>query len=201
MLGLAEINKMKQMIEETKDGNVIGFLFGFPNNPFMNENIIKRLDQYQSRSGWNFNIHFPGYGGYWSGGKDGQHVARVENVDWSFSPTVLNEFIVYFENISKWKYSGETDLIILSVRNGKLDFSSCLVLHLDDLVRDKRIKSVPNLFERIFSLFKKEKTLFDTSNQLYIKAIGDEILSYIDSTKLFGKLFRNRHLTLRDLSK
>jgi hypothetical protein len=66
-------------------------------------------------------------------------------IPWAFSQKVYSSFIDELEHASKWRYSGETELIIL---NALASFEDCLVLEVEpDLnpiaVMDRSIANQP----------------------------------------------------------
>lgn len=59
----------------------------------------------------------PGYGAYWYGHyPDAVDICKVDGTDWSYSDLMFCKFIEELESISKWRYNGETELIIINSR-------------------------------------------------------------------------------------
>lgn len=77
--------------------------------------------------------------------------------EWKYSSKLFNDFLKEVKSeAKKWKYSGESDLLLLNAyKEGKdavhLDFSTSIVLNISQLKADRVIESAPQLFERIFS--------------------------------------------------
>jgi len=88
------------------------------------------LNYYHHLSGKNINFYLPGYGAYWYGSyPDGQVVAKINGVEWSYSDQMFIDFINDLETYSKWRYSGETELLMLEYKEGKLSFDDVVFVN------------------------------------------------------------------------
>lgn len=105
------------------------------------EEITSSFEYWSKDSGEHFDIFFPGW-----------HFRKGKL---QFN---LNRFIEYREEIehrSKWKYSGETDLLILNFdyslqrKEGRFAFDEAIVLQVEEMIREKRIGSLPALLSII----------------------------------------------------
>ena len=139
----------------------------------------------------------PGYGAYWYGVyPDEENVAVIGGVQWSFSNQKYVEFIEALEEHSKWKYSGESELLFIEYTNGKLDYSNVLRFHLDEMLRDEAIPSINVFFENIFRYASQQKSLIRLSDITGLKTVGQVTMDCIleELPKLFsGVLKKGRH--------
>lgn len=86
-------------------------------------------------SGKNTNFYLPGYGAYWYGTySDGRVVTKINGAEWWFSDQMFIQFIDEPETYSSWKYSGESELLILEYKNGRLLFENVIRLQLDNMI-------------------------------------------------------------------
>lgn len=180
----------------------IGILIGNAHCDFMKDNILSRINQYHHRSNYNIDFYLPGYGAYWYGNCGPQEVVcTIDKVDWLFSDKLFCEFIAQLESVSKWTYSGETELILLNYSNGNLDFSEVVVFWLDKMVRDGIIYSPASFFENIFMLFKNNATVYEVSDRLATRGIGNSIWKILCEQIPILKLIKNKYFCTRNYSK
>lgn len=199
--GLIENVRSKVYNEESR--RTIGILLGNPHANFVKDNIINKIEYYHERSGHEIDFYFPGYGAYWYGCyPDAEKVCTLNQVDWSFSSKKYCDFIKTLEAISKWQYSGETELIIVDYVNGRLDFSTMFVFWLDRMVADKVVFSPGSFFETIFRFFSDERSIRDVSNNLTLNKIGDDIVKLVKKGIPFGNLYDDcKYFCIRNFEK
>lgn len=83
---------------------------------------------------------------------------------WMFSLEIYRRFQQEIERLSRWRYSGEADLLLMNGKRGNddqtasLDFSSAIVCDLDRMIRDGAIHSVRRFFEDVFRFAEGAKT-------------------------------------------
>lgn len=99
---------------------------------------------------------------------DGKVVTEIAGVKWSFSNQRFVEFIEDMEKYSKWRYSGESDLIFAEVKNGRLSYERAMEFHLDNMLRDKAIISVNQFFEKIVRIGQEGRSMNQIGNKLGI---------------------------------
>jgi hypothetical protein len=129
------------------------------------KSIIDSLNHHHHLSRENTNFYLPGYGAYWYGRyPDGRIVTQIDGIEWSFSDKMFIGFIEELELYSNWEYSGESELLMLEYRAGILSFDNIMQFHLDAMLRDKVISSVPSFFQQLFRVCNKKKTLKEISN-------------------------------------
>lgn len=94
-----------------------------------------------------------GYGAYWYGSyPDGRVVTKIDQTDWSFSDRVFIEFINELEQYSTWKYSGESELLMIKYKDGIVSFDNMMRFYLENMLRDGAIVSVPVFFQQLFGI-------------------------------------------------
>lgn len=143
--------------------SMLAILFAPPHTAIAKDTIVPRLDYFHHRSGNAIDLFCVGYGGYMQRSKFPDMIDVCEQttaegiiIPWGFSNLVFNEMREKLENNTKWKYSGEVDLILLTAYvdqkedSAKIDFSNVLVFDLDLMLRDKAIHTVGRLFEEVF---------------------------------------------------
>jgi hypothetical protein len=110
------------------------------------EEMVSSFEYWSKDSGENFDMFFPGW------------YFQKETLRFN-----LGRFIEYREEIerkSKWRYSGETDLLILNcdynlqTREARLGFDEVIILQVEAMIRDKRIGSLPALLSVIHNAAK-----------------------------------------------
>lgn len=154
---------------------IIGILLARPAHKIAREEILNDLENFHVKSGDSIDFFLPGYGAYWDDrySKDKQVVATIRDTDWYFSNILFVQFVHELEKSIKWRYSGECELLLLSVdRNSSdsdpLSFSAGITINITELINDKLISSVANLFYKIFNAVgnNRDLSLRQLSNQL-----------------------------------
>ncbi len=96
------------------------------------------------------------------------------------------KFIKSLEDVSSWKYSGESELLLVDYQNSTLDFSYVLRLNLDAMLRDNAIPSVDALFEILFREIPKRKNVLHISDVAGAKVLGQVVIeSVLDALPCF----------------
>ncbi|EGO63796.1 hypothetical protein [Acetonema longum] len=205
MLQALEYKDILADIEENDLLNdTIGILLARPKSD-AGRSIVDNLPYYHHRSGKNINFYLPGYGAYWNNAyPDEEHIVSIEGTMWSFSYSMYAKFIEDLEKESRWKYSGESELILLDYHNKKLDYSKILVFHLDAMLQDKTITSVNSFFEKVFRYFAQNSTIEKFRNRVGFKTLGQVTLDTILEKLPFnlGTLFvKAKHYVIIDEAK
>lgn len=188
MLEAITYDKMLKDINDNKrNDSIIGILIAHPASEFT-KSILDRISFFHPRSGKYTNIYFVGYGAYWNNATyaDMENICKINSVQWSFSSKMFSDLIFDLEEKSKWEYSGETELILLNYKNGVFDFSNCLILWLDQMIRDNAIRSPEWLFEKIFRYSRENNSLYKFSDKQVINIIKNDIIELLKE-----KLFRD----------
>lgn len=152
---------------EENQSELIGILFCRPDTPLAEEEIIKSLQYFHTRSGGNVDFYCVGYGAYWQPSyfPDQRPVTKIDGAQWFFSEQAFCQFLGEIERESAWEYSGETELILVDAKENEdgsveLKYESAIVCNLEKMFNDKAFTSVRNFFE---SLFRKARTLGSTN--------------------------------------
>lgn len=202
MLEAITYDSMLENIKEHKiEQDAIGILLTRPTSK-AGKDIVETLPYYHHRSGRSINFYLPGYGAYWYGAyPDEKNVTMIDGTQWSFSNQKYVEFIEAIEEHSRWKYSGESELLLIEYANGKLDYSNVLKFHLDAMLRDEAIPSINVFFESIFRYASRQKNLTQISDITGLKTLGQIMMDCIlaELPKLFnGVIKKERHYLIND---
>lgn len=145
---------------------LIGILFCMPTSKAGKDEVLPNLDYFHQRSALFVDFFCIGYGTH--PGDDAvsekpQPVAVVDNAQWQFSPREFNSCRARLEAGTKWKYSGETDLLLAVARKPRdgaayIDYSCAIACNLEEMVRDSAIQSIRAFFEKIFQFGEKYKS-------------------------------------------
>lgn len=131
------------------------------------KSILDSLEYFHFRTGKMINFYLPGYGAYWTNDyPDGKIVATIDNVNWSFSNKMFADFISDLEEFSQWKYSGESELLLVDLKNGVLSYENMMQFYLDNMIRDNVVVSVHQLFEQLFRMCKDKDSITQISDAL-----------------------------------
>lgn len=174
---------LRNIAENDVKEDIIGILITRPELE-VGKGILASLNYYHHLSGKNTNFYLPGYGAYWYGTySDGRVVTKINGTEWSFSDQMFIQFIDELETYSSWKYSGESELLILEYKNGRLLFENVIRLQLDDMIRDKVILSTESFFQEFFRICKTKRSLDTISNKLGLDKgfdmIGEALLDIL----------------------
>ena len=188
-----------ELIEDT-----IGILITRPDLQTGNS-ILKSLNYFHHLTGNNINFYLPGYGAYWSGDRypDMNNVARINGVDWSFSYKAFVDFIAALEEVSRWKYSGESELLLIPYHDEMLDFSGVAVFHLDAMMKDGTISSVSSFITGLSRCVKRDNSVSSITARGVVKCVSKTVIDEImDKTPTYisKSLSRGKHYLCRDFS-
>lgn len=159
---LEEINRSARKEGGLNDS--IGILITRPELP-TGKDILNSLEYYHFRAGKSVNFYLPGYGAYWNSDyPDSKIVTTIDNVNWLFSNQMFALFIEDLEKYSKWQYSGESELLLVDLKEGTLFYGNMMQFYLDKMIRDGVIYSVYQFFEDLFRICKNKDSLDQISN-------------------------------------
>ncbi len=149
------------------------------------KSILDSLEYFHFRTGKSLNFYLAGYGAYWTNSEypDGKVVTVIDGVKWSFSNQKFVQFISELEIYSKWSYSGESELLLIELKNGILSYENVMSFHLDNMIRDNVIKSIHLFFERLFRICSDKETINQISN-----ALGYNKLKQISKEKILENI-------------
>lgn len=159
---------LEQIRENCKNygivNDMIGILITRPQLP-VGKQIMNDLSYYHFRTGNSINFYLPGYCAYCEY-PDSETVTVVAGEKWCFSDKMFVSFIEDLEKNTKWKYSGESELLLVEWRNGRICFQNTMQFYLDKMIRDKVIDAVNQFFENLFRMTKDASSLKKISNNL-----------------------------------
>ena len=143
------------------------------------------LEYFHFRTGKSLNFYLAGYGAYWTNSEypDGKVVTVIDGVKWSFSNQKFVQFISELEIYSKWSYSGESELLLIELKNGILSYENVMSFHLDTMIRDNVIQSIHLFFEWLFRICSDKETINQISN-----ALGYNKLKQISKEKILENI-------------
>lgn len=167
---------------------MIGILFLKPDSNLIAEEILKCGEYFHVRSGKEIDFFLSGYGVEYPEDPDNIFNIKVGDRGWVFSPVKFVSCIKEFHGKTSWRYSGETDLLLLDVivDNDKgiaqFDFDNVISCNLDKLIRCGAIDSIHAFFEEIIKFVEAEKSEFPTmsfSDLMGLKKGKDGLIAFI----------------------
>ena len=200
---LKDINKNAQ--EKGVLDDSVGILITRPELP-TGKDILNSLEYYHFRTGKSVNFYLPGYGAYWNSTDypDKKIVTTIDNVNWSFSSRMFTLFIEDLEKYLKWQYSGESELLLVGLKEGMLSYEKVMQFYLDKMIRDGVIYSVNHFFEDLFRICKNREALNQISNTLGTNKIKQvSINALLEKLPLgLGKIFtQEKYFCVKNMEK
>lgn len=154
---ISEINS------KIKRHSLVAVLFCNPNTAFCQNEILGSLNYLHHRSKQYINIFCCGYGAYWPAEEypDLKVVTNIDGVDWSYSDKALVAAVEEFEARTKWKFSGENELLILdvspSINETELNINNSIVCNLEKMSTDKAFTSFRAFLESLIRYAASDK--------------------------------------------
>ena len=197
---LSDINKNARKNGIIND--TIGILITRPDLP-TGKQIMNSLEYFHFRTGKSVNFYLPGYGAYWTkyDYPDGIVVTRINGVEWSFSNEMFVSFIQNLEHYSKWQYSGESELLLVELKDNVLSYQNTMQFHLDNMLRDRVIGSIPQFFETLFRVCANKDSLQQISNIFGQKTVKHVSMEFVLSNVPSGlrKIFTEEKQEISDI--
>lgn len=143
--------------------SLIAVFFCNPNTPFARDEIIPFLNYFHKRSKQYINIFCCGFGAVSSSSDypDMQKVGSVDGMEWYYSDEAFVNVVDAFEERTKWKYSGENELLLLDIiKSNKpedLTIKHAIVCNLEQMHKDKAFTSVRSLVEKLIYYAKSDE--------------------------------------------
>jgi len=151
----------------------IGILFARPQLSIARDSIISQLNYYNNRSGEYIDFFLPGLIQHDNGKyHDIIEVGTLNSNRIYYSDRVFVEFVDEMEKISTWHYYGQTELLIVNVKNQNLDFSKTLSFDFEDALNKKAIQSTSRFMETLIQLSKEKSDDSNLQRRLSGKALG-----------------------------
>lgn len=198
--GMLEHISNSELVED-----IIGILI---TRPDLNtgRDILKALNYYHHLTSENINFYLPGYGAYWNSQDypDMNTVTSINGVNWSFSDKAFVDFISTLEKVSRWKYSGESELLLIPYYNKMLDFSAVAVFNLDVMLNDGTISSVSSFITGLSRCFNHNKSINSITACEATKCVTNTIIEEIMTnipTYIYKPLRRGFHYLCKDFSR
>ena len=204
-----------EIVEEKFEqwSKMVGVLACMPTSRIGKEEILPHLDYFHHRSSYFVDFFCLGYMPPSDRtNPDEKPVTSVGGRPWMFNAAAFEGCRRDLENQTRWKYSGETDLVLAVARkpqNGRawIDYSSAISCNLEDMLRDGAITSVRSFFEQIFiagESYKSSDPIWSLSDKLGVKVGGSLIIESVlallpDQVKKSYKAAQ--HLAVRDVSR
>lgn len=187
---MVEAISLKKVIDDVHESNstrILAILIAPPCSE-TGANLKERIAYYHHRSTSKINFYLVGYGAYWNNAMfpDQKDIIELNGTTWSYSSEAEANFVAELEEKRKWKFSGESELILLDSKNGKINFESTIVLNIDKLLKDEVISSVNSLFEMIIREVQHLSSIDKLSDSLGFKSTSENILDFILGLLLKG---------------
>lgn len=157
-----EIAAIESQIENQE---IVVFLFVKPNNQAALD-IIKEFEYIHYNSGKYCSIYAIGYTNDYSKKLD-KHYRKIDTIldsDWYFSSKAFVDFKNTLEARINWRYSGETEILILQNNPGKndpLNFRNYVAIDINKGIREGYIDSFQMFME---SLIRSSRSKVDTKD-------------------------------------
>lgn len=213
--GLPRLNSPAQMVGVRLEqwSKLVGILFCPPTRKLGKDEIVPNLEYFNYRSGSFVDFFCAGYGTGWKSSPPEKpvFVIKVNGAKWVFNVKEYNSLREELERVSRWQYSGETDLLLLAVRKkpeqaAYLDFSTAIACNLEQMQTDGAFTSVGAFFEQIFRFGQTcngSDRLKILSDKMGVKKgidfLEDGILSILPAA--VSKLYRSaQHYAISDIS-
>lgn len=156
-------------VQESRNSKLIGILFAHPNAPISKAEIVEHLNHFHHRSGEAVDFFCVGYGTNWPDEdySDQNNIVKIDGSDWTFSDKAFSKVIDELEAETKWTYSGETELLLVSAKKDiegstSLDYEAAIICNLELMLKDKAFSSVRSFFEGVFRFAKQNSEVDQT---------------------------------------
>jgi hypothetical protein len=99
---------------------LVGVLFAPPTAPLARDDLLPRLDEFNTRSANHIDLFWAGYGRYW-GPLAPIDTKEIPGQDppWLYSQGLFEAFREQLEHEIRWRYSGEVDLLLMNASYDK----------------------------------------------------------------------------------
>ncbi len=179
--------------KEVENLEIVVFLFVRPTNQDAIE-IINEFEYIHHNSGKYCSIYAIGYSDNPQVSSDVYYkkISEFWGNNWFFSTKAFTEFKSNLEQRIKWKYSGETELLILQNNPGgydPLNFTNYAAIDVNKGLREGYIDSFQNFMETLMRSAKSKVTAKEAMSDLCKSRISikDTITDAIDGSKKIPK--------------
>ena len=178
-----EITAQEKQIENKE---IVVFLFVKPTNQAALD-IIREFEYIHFNSDKYCSVYAIGYSNDFEKASDGRYskIGRVDGSDWYFSAKAFVEFKNNLENRIKWKYSGETEILVLQNNPGHrdpLNFRNYVAIDVNRGIKEGYMDSFQRFMESLIRSARSEVTAKEViadvrKARIGIKGIIEEAIS------------------------
>ena len=160
MPSLHRVTSRKVQLKTEQWTKLVGVIFCMPTSKPGKDEILPNLDYFHYRSGLFVDFFCVGYGLKTT--SEESFVTTVKGKQWAFSSADFNSCRAQLEAETKWRYSGETELLLAVARKAKgstavLDFAAAIACNLEEMAKDGAFTSIRAFFEKIFQFGEQYK--------------------------------------------
>jgi hypothetical protein len=160
----------------------VGLIFGRPACKIFKDELLADHNYYHVRSGANVELFYMGYAD-----PDAEYITVGDFDENDFSDQSFVSAVSDFEKRTTWKYSGQTDVILLNsffspAQKVHLDFSNVFAIQLEEAVDSKLIRSGRAFIEEVMRQSKDSDTedvVTSVSDVVFLKNARQSFLSWI----------------------
>lgn len=178
-----EITAQEKQIENKE---IVVFLFVKPTNQAALD-IIREFEYIYFNSDKYCSVYAIGYSNDFEKASDSRYskIGRVDGSDWYFSTKAFVEFKNNLENRIKWKYSGETEILVLQNNPGyrdPLNFRNYVAIDVNRGIKEGYMDSFQRFMESLIRSARSEVTAKEViadvrKARIGIKGIIEETIS------------------------
>ncbi len=209
---IARSNRNEKHIQLHRPKRIVGLLFCPLSGGTGSSQFFERLNYWHLRSGEYFDFFCAGCGGY-SMRADYPNAVEIPNgSDFLvyYSEKAFNDFRMDIQQVSRWEYSGDTDLLLLNTKYNQiskkidLDFSTAIDLKLARMLNTDTIKSLPEFLESLCQKIEKKSETCAISDDFGVGVLtdifGESLCGLLP--KMASRLWRRgKHFATRNLSR
>ncbi|MDR0461513.1 MAG: hypothetical protein LBH62_08870 [Nitrososphaerota archaeon] len=193
---------IKTMKGKYENGSkVVGIIFASPNESLARDEILMRIPDFNQASGGDIDFFFAGYSKYNTNRADQQEIMGPNSQKWYYSPRMFYAFVDNIEDISRWKYSGVTDLLLLEFRGDTLQFNKVITICINKNIKEESIRSVGELFQRIWNIAQRGGDIEEFRKDLTGKGFIDKLWADISNYRIARIFLPIYRYSLHDYSK
>jgi len=216
--GIADISRSlhHRFIDQWSDGScylvrMVVIVLARPEVKVSRDEVLAHINYWNAAAGSHIDFFFVG----WS--QEPSSLGDVEllipgKTSWYFDAENFHAACTELKNSTKWRYEGETELLITNARfdpdsdSVSLDFSSTVCCRLENMLKDKAIPSVGGLFQKIFSFAESQSgddPTWGFSDDQGVKAAGSALKEFVLSLIpewLRGEYQKAAHFTITNVA-
>jgi hypothetical protein len=149
------IKRHRVQVRTEQWSKLVGVLFCMPASKPGKDEILPNLDYFHHRSALFVDFFCVGY--RLKTNPEESVVTTVKGQPWVFISSDFNSCRAQLEAETKWRYSGETELLLTVARKAhdlpaELDLTAAIACNLEEMTKDGAFTSVRAFFEKVFQL-------------------------------------------------